>query len=384
MKSKKLIALFILLAIMISSFCSCEQIMDFIASHASPEQPTDSPAPENSDKPDSPTDVDGGRWLYSPDYFCYSIMPDKETYNYGEDINITVTARAFEYFAGHIDFSIHPTLQKDITFTLVESPAFEILGDSSISFENISFADYICEDEEGDAFVLNFKIRVNNPNYGINQVDIRADIHYYTENSEFKDADRHAEFIPLYFISDSQGVIIYSMPYSYNHYYEDKTLNVDFLKTDKLIEKSLDREYLNGVAMDELIDRYITFMIQYKSPYGKKYYEINSTFNRVVGEYIICTYVTENIRFKIFLPDDQKYERTFDNSRLEYLSLLLKLAYDNGILTEDEYEAEIVHLHNSSVLNCRTGSERDYYRYKTSVFSFPEGNDYYNYVLDLR
>ena len=115
---------------------------------------------------------------YIEDY-CYSITTDSETYNYGDEISIKIN---IQISPG----GLYRAYQKDrgtLTLTLKDSDYFDIIGDKSISIENILPKDYLCKNEENKYLSYTFKIKINEPTYIVKNLEIAAQF------TEFKDGE---------------------------------------------------------------------------------------------------------------------------------------------------------------------------------------------------
>ena len=122
--------------------------------------------------------------------------------------------------------------------------------------------------------------------------------------------------------------------------------------------------------MDDLIDRYNGLVLGEKVDFSHNY----ST------DFVEFEYVTKDVRFIIKLPKDHEYAKLSQSqNRYDCAKSLILFAYESGVITEEEYEIERARLNSDNVSFGGNNRYKDIF-----VFTFPEGDSYYNYVLDLR
>lgn len=301
--------------------------------------------------------------------YCYSILTDSETYNFGDEINISISLQAISGYS-----KIPKQSPGVLTVTLEDSPYFEIIGENSITFENILLKNYLCGNDEGNRLIATFKIKISEPTYMVRRLSIVTVFAEYKDNSETKKYENPLQGVN--FIADSQGIIIAQYPYSSNHYAEKGRLSTN---PKFLFEKSLDREYLAGVPVETLIDRYVEFENGNRLSLNREY---------VDGQYFV-TYVSKDLRLKIYFSPDYEAFKEFlyyhgghsDEDMKEFSKTFLRIALDNGAITENEYNIEMNRIADSETKEGGT----TYVFIKSDVsFDIPKGDDYFNYVLDLR
>lgn len=305
---------------------------------------------------------------YIEDY-CYSITTDSETYNYGDEISIKINIQISPEGFYRID-------QKDsgtLTLTLKDSDYFDIIGDKSIAIENILPKDYLCKNEENKYLSYTFKIKINEPTYIVKNLEITAQF------TEYKDGEANeleaVSFQKVNFIADSQGIIIASQPYSFNHFGDEWP---SFLNPELLLAKSYDREYLAGVSVEELLDRNVEYTLENEIVLGKIY---NNDGTHTIS------YISKNARICAHLPSDHEYVNLYDSCKneeqiKEFARIFLSLALKNSDLTENEYNAEIEYIStdNSTI----SFNKNTLYHVPTTEFEFPKGDAFYNYVINLQ
>ncbi len=338
---------------------------------------------ENDGKDDTTGSTDGGDVTppsTMPEYFCYSITTESRTYNYGEEIEVSICLQ-FTRSAWCPE-----VLDSDGTYviSLVESSGFEIIGESSATFEDVVFEEYLCNtchNKENKTMSTKFKIKVNEA------ASITQALNIIVSNT---DKGSSVLLHPMYFVADSQGIIIESIPNSFNHNgildcppysLEVEDLYWNFFNTiiEKLLVESYNREYQAGVNVDELIDRYVENMIHDRT---YLYLEnINGTF----------TYISKNIRFKVHMPSSheligeyKRYSVGGLKQEKEVAKKFLLYAKENGVITEQEYNVEIDRISkDGSDYEVKLGAMTKLFVSGVD-FEVPSGDDYYNYVVDLR
>ena len=320
------------------------------------------------------------------DRFCYSIIPDSETYNYGDVINIRLSAKltAPSVFRG---------VYSVVTFTIGESDYYEIIGESSIRFETY-LEDYICGKEDSKNLVADFKIKINEPTYTVREIKFSVLREDYTFEHDYPDYESKVDLEEIFFISDSQGTIISSLPYSWNHRDDPGFTPDDIIDTEELLVMSYDREYLNGIEVDELIRRYNKAVLGnrvYYSIISCEDIEPTSPYTAKKKSYYNIVYISESVRLKIKLSLDHEYvtllhsmEQQYKYTKegqITYLKALLAFALENGAITKEDYETEINRLDYEATFinkaNFKHGQTLN-----TTAFEYPDDNGYYT-VLDF-
>lgn len=318
------------------------------------------------------------------DTYCFSITTNETSYNYGDEIEIT-TAIQFTYVWAD---------EGVFTVFLEESPYFEIIGEKEYVFENIKQEDYCCL-KGTNKIITKFKIKIEEPCYAMNYFNIMAD-YKPTNNSSIIEYRGATPLKRTCCILDSQGIIVHQTPYSYDHG-EDGVHGTNYTKStvrelgeNDLIAASLNREYLAGASIEDLIDRYVEFTyVGMEKPVASvyKYYSYNSDKRHSVS------YVSSGLRFKIYLPADHEYLDMYDDvidkngknhakSDKKYAEMILRLALDNNVITEKEYNAEIERIYdNSRYITVGNGTPRMFP--DNLVFDDPRGDDYFNYVFSM-
>lgn len=310
----------------------------------------------------------------------YSISTSSETYNYGDeiDINITVDIPKGDYlpFAATDEvgtFSIG--FRIDGPAILATTFPFEIIGDKEVLFENVKLNEYYHGDENGKAFSANFKIKITDPTYVVEGIKFIA---RFKANDESVSGGKAFCFLPdLYFVGDSQGIIVSGVPYNL-----DQNLNIISTPDREiaLMKKSLEREYAAGIDTEVLIDRYIKYISEERC-------------------YIFCgnendenciAYISEDVRFKIYLPTNhlllEQYEecKTGFGSRKNYSKEFLDFAFENKVITEEEYTCETKRIAELEQMGNTAIFDQPSRFFEDSTVQIPEGDDYYNIVADLR
>ena len=315
------------------------------------------------------------------DQYCFSIITNATSYNYGDEIEITATIQ-FAYAWADVGI---------FTVFLEESPYFEIIGEKEYTFENIEQEDYCCH-KSANKIITKFKIRIEEPSYAMNYFNIMAD-YKPTNNSSIIENYGAIKLKSTYYILDSQGIIVHQTPYSYEHG-EDGSHGSDITKSkinelgeNDLIAASLNREYLAGASIENLIDRYVEFTyVGKQKPAASiyRYYSHNSDKRHSIS------YVSSGLRFKIYLPSDHEYLDVYDNeidknesqSDKKYAEMILRLALDNQVITDEEYDAEIKRVYDGSrYITVDYGTPKMFPG--NLVFDDPRGDDYFNYVFSM-
>lgn len=314
--------------------------------------------------------------------FCYSITTDREAYGYGDEIEISVVLQLFRSWSSPVEFD----------FLIEESPNFEIIGERVHVFENIKTDEYYCSDTTGipgKSFEFKFKIKINEPTYTTESIQIavickpQVDVEneYVTEYETMK-------LTGIAYVSDSQGIMVYQMPVSYNHFgLKDGKCKKDFTTGHKeMIIASYNREYQAGVSVEELIDRYVQDDYKLKNCVylEKDYRDGRHSFS----------YVSAGIRFRIYLPEGHEYLSLSDGrynreSKKEFMEIFLLFALEKGAITEEEYSIEMERISNDaqelrlygySNTGFKTGFEEIQDKL---IFTVPTGDDYFNRVISV-
>ena len=332
------------------------------------------------------------------DLFCYSLTTDKETYNYGDEIEITAAIR----------FTESKPYVGTFTVYLEESPSFEIIGDAKYVFEDVKVEDYCCH-KKTDKIIVSFKVKiteVDEARYSSNLFNIVGEYKYYYASREYT----RAHYFWLFYIVDSQGIIVNQLPYSYEHnengggHGTDHTKGrISGLEKQELLISSYNREYLSGVSVEELIDRYVRDDFDMKNRIF--YYGSSTEPEDYSSEYFYLSYVSSGVRFKIYLPKDNECVKLYkdrpvfyasdDEAVKEYLEKLLSFALENGAITEEEYNAEIssildgeenvvVQGHAYPRIISSNGEPTKLWKMQDElVFTVPTGDDFYNRVITV-
>ena len=132
--------------------------------------------------------------------------------------------------------------------------------------------------------------------------------------------------------------------------------------------------------MDELIDRYN------KDQLGIGAW-VNAYYNFETESYEM-TYVSENVRIKIYCPNENEYKELYNNSsktaykRFVFPNVLLTIALSYGVITEEQYAVEMQRIESEDFPSI------NYFQhglcFKCEGFSFPEGDNYFDGIVDLR
>ena len=280
------------------------------------------------------------------DPFCYSIRTERTEYNYGDE-------EMAEYNYGdeiEIIFTVQFTEKTSgigrFTVCIEESSYFEIIGEKSYIFENVDKANYSCHNKT-DAFEVIFNVKFHD--LGKHSYDTSL----FNITAEFGDNQNvyMGGIFNMYFITDSQGVLIHQVPYSYEHT-KDEMHGYDYFKTRRshetdirdLLVASLNREYLAGFSAEDLIDRYIHDSYQMKD----KVY----LYRQYKASQLSFVYISSGIRIKIYLPADHEFYINSKNhletreGDVKIITSFLIMALENGAITEEEYKAEIERISN--------------------------------------
>ena len=283
-----------------------------------------------------------------PVFICYSVTTEKTEYKYGEEIEITA---AIQFNGSYTDPYHYDEVGciGNFSVNLEKSPEFEILGEESCIFENTNTEDYFCCKENAGKIIAKFKIKFSeatSENYTSEKIKIITKLSSTNEEST---ADPITSVITFYYVKDSQGVIIQQVPYSAKHlenghhdnnyqsaYYPDSHMR-------EILIASYNREYLAGVSVEELLDRYV---IQ-KGDSVKMWRTYSD------GQYSY-SYISAGVRFKIYFPEGHELTKLHlknannREEKLEILNTLLLFALENGAITEEEYNGEIERISNEA------------------------------------
>ncbi len=322
-----------------------------------------------------------------PDYepyvedFCYSITTDKEDYSYGDEIELTVSLQISRQWRDEeINFVI----------SLGESPVYEILGDGSIFFENVNPRDYCCKTGAEEKMTAKFMIRINAPTYTTNifPISISSFSHKYADDQSSWLVN---ELRSIAYICDSQGIMIHQMPISYNHF-DGKghhTRKAGFTSGQKeMLVASYNREYLAGVSVEELMDRYVCDDLGRDNAVLLWREQDNDIYS--------YSYVSSGIRFKIYFPKDHEFlkvrqEEYNRETGKAVLDQFLLLALESGAITREEYDLEMARISNEEqIISVSTGLYLGDnpiitpIRFQSDlVFTVPEGDDRFNKVITI-
>lgn len=376
MSIKKIITLCLLLAITLNLLCSCDLLNDFV---------------DTMNSSDNQDEVSGV--VIPPEEYCYIITCGSETltrsatYNFGDEITITLKLQIHP--EGYYSISsIFDNVK--MSFSIKESPSFEVISEPVITYDSIITKDYICGNEADNYLVADFKIKIKEPEYIANMINISVTYEYFEcpdDPALFRTYSGTSELTPVYYITDSQGVIINTTTGDRNHLHRINN-------TDELMVLSYNREYFNGVKMETLIDRYI------ECKYGENVFCNYRTLGKKMRislfrkEYKISheiIYVSKDLRFKVYIDETPDLNYKFYKTP-EFARSALEIALQNKVITQAEYEAEIYRLENTAEYsidglwsdNIVTGSNIDLFIYGTVLQEQVNSDAYFNYVLDAR
>lgn len=327
-----------------------------------------------------------------PMLLCYSVTTEKAEYGYGEEIEITAAIQ----FNSDWRHGNHVDAPGVLTVNLEKSPKFEILSEEVLVFENVNVKDYYCH-EKTEKIIAKFKIKFNEANeesYVHDKLKIYAEYGFsYMSQTDPKYQVEETESIYFHYIFDSQGVIIQQIPCSNNHLENGKHDNnnqSEYVAYDynrsKLITASYNREYLAGVSVEELLDRYVI-----EKGNSVKMWKEHDSKNKTFS----YSYISAGVRFKIYFPDGHEISnlRVKDNyreSNIEVLETLLLFALENGAITEEEYKGEIERISNEKQsLDVSTTSSISHPitiippTLGKFVFTLPLGDECFNKVITV-
>ena len=298
----------------------------------------------------------------------------------------------------------YPYERLSLHVTMEESPAFEIIGENTFTLDlSESYQDYICDfcmPGARKSLVFNFKIKVNEQAFAVNDIVFNSEFLldvYETEDLEYHYTEKIYNHIEdLKFITDSQGVIINSIPFSYNHSINGAGSSdyhsLNFNKYETLVTKSFNREYKKGVSVEELIDRYVgnaiggnvAVRLQEISKLKFKFW-----FIRIYEISYSIEYISENVRIKMYFSEGDDcltYYRQHcmegNNSSEKHL---ISFALSRGVITQEEYEAELNRLEKAETVIQPIDSISNPVIMSLPVeFEVPTADGYFNYVTDLR
>ena len=333
--------------------------------------------------------------LYLED-FCYSITTDKETYSYGDEIEITLS---LQFSRRRMEDGLNYIIY------LEESPFYEMLGEREYLFVNINERDYSCSDGAEKRFLTKFKVKIDEPTYTTQA--FKFAVACYSEEDKENESNWFIRTLrDVFYIGDLQGIMIHQMPYSYNHFDGEGhwTPRPHFsLGQKEILVASYNREYQAGVSVEELIDRYV------RDDYDMKnrifYYGSSTESEDYSCEYYYLSYVSSGVRFKIYLPKDNEcvklykersvFYATNDEAVKEYLEKLLSFALENGAITEEEYTAEISYIFDGEedvvvqghaylkIIPSEGNPTKLWEMQDELAFTVPTGDDYYNRVINV-
>ena len=409
MKHKKIVATLSLLVLLINLLCGCyhvNNVPDFknLVSDDSSDQTNKRPVALSQ-----PAD------LGSP--FCIQATPNAETYGYGEEIEITVEFKFNMLSLGMNDFMSVSQNSVDCSLILEESPNYEIVGENTVTFKDVDRYYYECSNKNhhsfGNPLVATFKIKIYEADYDMYKIyfsflatNNNFDEEYWKNYplQEEIDADRelvYTDSSPIYYIADSQGIIMSSLPVH--------TSKVDYLKiynrsfnlndtTRELIQKSFEREKLNGIDDEALIERYLDMLfvdgaVCYctDSENKKIPWYLRETFTKKEESYTSYTYISKNVRFRVYIPLTQEFSETqqslsnvdykasYHEQQCQRIRALLEYALENGVISQDEYNTEINRLKTEEIFVISCSDIESF-----GVVSSTDDDSYYNYVLDFR
>ena len=379
MKKRKIIALLLLLSTFITLFCGCEKITSIFAPK-DVENTTNEDTNNIKDVPPS----------YTPADCCYEITTDSETYSYGEEINIT--AKLHIRNPAILDV-YEKRLQTDLTVVLEESPYFEIVGDSSVYFENINTSDYLCSEKyktPQNDLVANFIIKINDPSYTVNEAIITAKFEGTLPNVEIDFYEEKTFRWPaMIYLGDTQGVIvetsrsyIHGGKHKYSIFADESSPLLVSDRNYELIAKSLNREYAAGMSRDEIVNRYYELFL------GDDYAVNISSIAKEIGRNQYersceCYYISTDLRIKVYIPgENANYQ--FMNSGNGYKATayrILLFALENNLITTEEFTNEIQRIDRNKDSH---SSRIPKYSIEFPGCTFPSDFNVFDQIIDLR
>lgn len=350
----------------LTSLCGCDAIKLLSGEEGVTDNPKEN-IPDNSEQNEMTVPPTFTEQLW------YSVVTDRETYNYGDEITVYVIADLDGEFARGFSWYGNPDV--DVTFTVEESECFEIIGDERFVYNDIDTLEYIYGANKR-LFNFSFKIKVNKlDTYVADKINITFNIIGREPAIEdFIVEEQTIQLKSIRFVTDSQGVLVASVPYSYNYWAFRGKEYIDLNSYESLFDDSFTREYRNGVTMEALINRYSKMCLG------------NGAFAAIYSNAIV--YVSETLRFKIYVAPDNEYvsdrRYEFSHDRVAWTKKVLKYAYDSCVISAYEYSNELERLNQ-----LEHDDMLDAY-YTTAQFfegyfgKFPNDDSYYNYVSDLR
>lgn len=400
MKSKKIISFVLLFAILITSLCSCN-FVDGIVNAFSPTQPDNDDTIGSGNGSAENIGVET-----SPEMYCYTISCSSEssskssTFDLGEEITLTVKAQVYHDSRGNYWSARLRNKDFRMIFTIEESPYFELISDAVVVLtnESLELQNCICGNEADEYMTANFKIKINEPDYNVNAIKISMTDEYTIEDPYEVRKYTHA-LMPVHYFTDSQGVLINPTTNGYNH--------PGHILTSQLRIISYDREYLNGMTSDELVDRYLALkygdnIICGHAKLEKLTKDSIFAFKREYKYAYQIFYVSQGLRFKMTLTSLSEGEcKTLDGRRGDryyapetaYSTLQLALKYN--IISQEEFDAEVDRISNKAekciyaryidlALVFENPSKEDYFLVGTIFQGEINGDNYFNYVFDER
>ena len=401
MKKKKAIVFLLLLLMVVTSFYGCHPVNVF----SEFESLVTEESSEQTDK--RPVALSQPAYLGPP--FYVQGASSAEAYGYGEEIEITVAFK-FNMLSGDVDFAFMDNSKNSVDCSLIleESPSYEIVGENTVTFENVDRYYYDCSIRNKYSFenplVATFKIKIYEAEYDIYEMNFSV----FAVNNSFDeemwkdypfqdeiDADKEFRYtidVPMYYITDTQGIIINPLYVSHSYGYGNPS--------QKLIQKSFEREKLNGIDDEILINRYLDMLFDESDVF----YCVHSIHKKIpwylrerfTKREEIChyySYISKDLRFRVYIPftDTEEFYETrkslteTDSKASLYerdcqrLRALLNYALENGVISEDEYNTEINRLETEEIF-CR----HCMYIGNVEAIPSPDDDSYYNYVLDPR
>lgn len=255
----------------------------------------------------------------------YDIELDSGMYNYNEEINITLNL--YFGYPYYIYFS-----EGDLHVKISESEYYEIVGKDEYIVENFSAE----RAKEAEKLSYKFTIKATEACKGIESVEfkIKANIDAFWSGTNGaigdpagwycdKSWDYCFTIFSLGFKSDSQGIIL-------NEYKE------------RLFYDSINREYLSGVlSKDDYIYKFYEYYLDDSVILSVNYVDDNA--NKPYFKYL-----SKNIRAEFYLTTSCEYFMSLYNdeenpieSKYELKKRLIKILFDEGYISSEEYECEI-------------------------------------------